>query len=161
MWGNKCISCWIPLVETTLKNSTLAFVKGGHQKGETARHTFNDKNAWYTILSKDDMKKTLFDGCTQEEFDEKVTIVPCKAGDIIIFPGTTPHRSMSNETDLTRWSLDFRYHQSDCEGKKNPLDWFYGVKDSLPLTKKGEPNYKPDFETWGKQNRMVIEEGKI
>jgi ectoine hydroxylase-related dioxygenase (phytanoyl-CoA dioxygenase family) len=93
------MSVWIPLVETNEENSTLAFFKGGHLKGETARHTFDNENAWYTRLSLEDMKKTLFDDCTQEEFDEKKTVINCKPGDILLFPGTTPHRSLKNKTE--------------------------------------------------------------
>lgn len=148
MWGLKCVSVWVPVVETNEKNSTLAFIKGAHKTGKTARHTFDSVNAWYTDLSIDEMRKTLLNNCTKEEFDKRVTIVNCMPGDILIFPGVTPHRSLSNNTDLTRWSLDFRYHPADTPNRKNPLDWFYGVKDSLPLNKEGDSEFKPDWGKW-------------
>ena len=99
MWGDRCISAWIPLVETNLDNSTLAFVKGAHLKGVTAKHTFDNVNAWYTRLSIEEMRKSLFDDCTQEEFDKKITVISCNPGDMLIFPGTTPHRSLKNKTE--------------------------------------------------------------
>ena len=111
----------------------MTYIRGGHVTGKTARHTFDDINAWYTNLSIKDMRETLLDGCTEEEFNERKIVYECKAGDALIFPQTTPHRSLTNFTDKTRWSLDYRYHASDTPGLENPLDWFYGVKDSIPF----------------------------
>jgi len=140
----------------------MTYIRGGHVTGKTARHTFDDINAWYTNLSIKDMRETLLDGCTEEEFNERKIVYECKAGDALIFPQTTPHRSLTNFTDKTRWSLDYRYHASDTPGLENPLDWFYGVKDSLPLYRRDDPDFKPDWGKWAKVNRNVIDlEGKV
>ena len=64
-------------------------------------------------------------------------------------------------TELTRFSLDYRYHGYNPDNQKS-LDWFYSVKDSLPLCKEGDPDFKPDWEGWATVNRNVIDkEGKV
>lgn len=54
---------------------------------------------------------------------DKVTI-PAKAGSILIFPGTTPHRSLNSVSSNIRWSADFRLHRKTAARPgKTALDW--------------------------------------
>ena len=36
-----------------------------------------------------------------------------QAGSILIFPGTTPHRSLNSVSENIRWSCDFRLHRKE------------------------------------------------
>eukprot|EP01047_Picozoa_sp_COSAG01_P075467 COSAG01_NODE_12943_length_1659_cov_1.308333_1_plen_85_part_00 len=48
-----------------------------------------------------------------------------KAGGVLIFPGTTPHRSLNSTSQNIRWSTDFRLHPKRAArpGKGGELDW--------------------------------------
>ena len=54
-----------------------------------------------------------------------------------------------------RWSLDLRFQRPDCP------TGFYGLKDSLVLSKQHDPGYKPDWENWGKVDRGQLQEQKM
>jgi hypothetical protein len=74
----------------------MQYVKGAHLNGKTAKHTVGTTtNTWYTELSEQECAKELL-GYKNGKLskDKDIVTCECKAGSIIIFPGTTPHRSL-------------------------------------------------------------------
>ena len=89
----------------------MQMVRGGHKSGRTATHTIGTTTStWYTELSEETCAKDLMGKATLEEADK--VAVPAKAGSILIFPGTTPHRSLNSTAENIRWSADFRLHKA-------------------------------------------------
>lgn len=112
----------------------MQMVRGGHRTGKTASHTIGSSTTtWYTETTEDVIAHELLDDTLLQEGINKITI-PAKAGSILIFPGTTPHRSLNSISENIRWSCDFRLHpKTAARPGKTDLDWFYGLKDSLLL----------------------------
>ena len=88
---------------------------------------------------------------------EDKVLIPATAGSILIFPGTTPHRSINSTSKNIRWSADFRLHRKKAQRPgKSDLDWFYGLKDSLLLRDGVDPGYKPDWGAWANIDRTEV-----
>lgn len=111
----------------------MQMVKGGHLSGKTARHTIGSTTTtWYTEVSEEVIANELLD--KPHLTDDDVVTCEATAGSILIFPGTTPHRSLNSTSSDIRWSCDFRLHSGSASrpGARG-LDWFYGLKDSCVI----------------------------
>jgi hypothetical protein len=86
-------------------------------------------------LAEDEMVKTL-------GVDMERDIVTCEVpfGGVLFLNNSIPHRSLENFSDKIRWSLDLRWQHPD---KPNG---FHGLKESIPMRKADDPNYKIDWE---------------
>lgn len=139
----------------------MQMMKGGHKPGKTASHTIGTTTStWYTEVSEDTMAGELLGkkGAELQEGVDKFT-VEAKAGSILIFPGTTPHRSLNSTSSNIRWSCDFRLHPKAAKRPgQRELDWFYGLKDSLLLRKDSEPDFKPDYSEWAVKDRTELQD---
>ena len=177
IWDEHVITVWVSLVDANVENGCMQFVKGGHMSGKTARHTIGTTTrTWYTELAVDDMKSDLFTSTLEDNDDvveSRMFTAEVPAGTAIIFPGTTPHRSLNSVSDQIRWSTDYRLHRHHAtrKGKSDSsLDWFYGLKDSLLLREgnQGEKNgekgsrsssrYSPNWSEWAKMERTKIQD---
>ena len=155
-WHEDVMSAWFPLIKCDKDNGCMQYIKGAHLSGKTARHTICEGNTWYTELTDDEISKTLLDG---KNVKENTVTVPCDIGDVIIFGGTNPHRSLPNGSDHVRWSLDYRYHSVDPAIGIENYNYFYGLKESLLLYKHNDRNFKPNWESW-ESNRQIKEHVK-
>ena len=131
IWTEHVITVWVSLVDARVENGCMQFVRGGHRSGATARHTIGTTTAtWYTELDEGTMQADLLDA----DLASRIVTAEVPAGTAIIFPGTTPHRSLNSASDRIRWSTDYRLHRARATRPgATPLDWFYGLKDSLLL----------------------------
>ena len=160
IWDEHVITVWVSLVDATIENGCMQFVKGGHKTGKTARHTVGTTTkTWYTELNEETMVEELFN--KDVNFTAQIVTAQVPAGTAIIFPGITPHRSLNSNSDEIRWSTDYRLHpkKSQRKGKGGTLDWFYGLKDSL-LLRNNEKNkdYKPDWTSWANVDRTKVQD---
>ena len=160
IWDEHVLTVWVALVDANVDNGCMQFIRGGHKSGKTARHTIGSTTrTWYTETSVEDLTKDLFgegDNASDHIFTAQVP-----AGTAILFPGTTPHRSLNSVTDDIRWSTDYRLHRGVSASRpgKTPLDWFYGLKDSLLLRDGSADNdHVPDWSTWAKQERTKLQD---
>lgn len=73
--------------------------------------------------------------------DFKKNIVTCEVpfGGMVLFNNCTPHRSLENYSDKTRWSLDLRW-----QDPKKPTG-FYNLKESVLMRQSNDPDYKMDW----------------
>lgn len=159
LWDEEVLTVWVALVDASIENGCMQFVKGGHKSGLTASHTIGSTTStWYTELSEESVAKELLN---KEKLDNDVDVrtIPVKAGSVIIFPGTTPHRSLNSSSPNIRWSCDWRLHRKNAQRPgKTDMDWFYGLKDSLLLRDGSNSNFQPDWESWATVDRTVVQD---
>jgi len=131
-WDEQVFTVWVALVDATVENGCKQLIKGGHRNRKTATHTIGTTTStWYTEVSESLVRKELMNKASLDSNEDIVT-VPCKAGSILIFPGTMPHRSLNSFTNEIRWSCDFRLHAKIAKRQgRSELDWFFGLKESL------------------------------
>lgn len=127
------LTCWVPLVDTTIENGCPWVVPGLH-RGGTLKH-------WLMDL-----------GLKCLETHEDMVPVPAKAGSIVIFSSLTPHRTGPNLTSDTRKAYILQYapdgvrmvgdeSQMDLLGKdgksgilqNDPTRQFYILKDGSAI----------------------------
>lgn len=160
IWDEEVLTVWVALVDATIENGCMQMVKGGHRTGKTASHTIGTSTTtWYTEVSEEAIATELMGKPALDDGD-KVTI-EAKAGSILIFPGTSPHRSLNSFSKNIRWSADFRLHRKkSARPGKSDLDWFYGLKDSLLLREDPQvnPRYKPDWSSWANVDRTELQD---
>lgn len=137
----------------------MQFTKGGHASGVTAPHSIGRGSTWYTELDEITLSKELLQKPALEESDILTCEVP--AGTAIIFPGTTPHRSLNSTAPGIRWSADFRLHNhSAARPGKTKLDWFYGLKDSFLLRDEhgNQAFTKTERDQWAGVDRTKVQD---
>lgn len=156
-WDEMGYTVWVPLIDTHVKNGCMQMVKGSHKSGVTSKHTLGSTTStWFTETNDEAIAKQLLHKKSGIiDYEKDVVTCECKAGSALIFPMTTVHRSLASESDIVRWSVDFRHTnvQSKRPGKSSN-DWFFGVKDSLPI-REGNKMIEPDWMTWGNADRNV------
>ncbi|KAI8497530.1 hypothetical protein Bbelb_248360 [Branchiostoma belcheri] len=128
-------TAWIPLLNATRENGCMQIVRGGHKKGITAPHVCCAGGTWYVELAEDDMEKTL--GC-----DMKKDVVTCEVpyGGVLFLNNCVPHRSLENNSNDIRWSLDLRW-----QDPAKPSG-FWGDKKPVLMRTAEDPGYKPAWE---------------
>jgi phytanoyl-CoA hydroxylase len=89
------VTCWIPLVDTTLENGCLYVLPRAHKKG-IIRH-YTGGHAGFLEITGDDLPA-----------GEGVPI-EMPAGSALFLTNLTPHSSFTNSSDVVRWSVDLRY----------------------------------------------------
>jgi phytanoyl-CoA hydroxylase len=88
----KIIGVWIALGDVTTENGCMHVIKGGHLGGPKAHFMVRD---WQI--------------CDTDMWQQSVTAISMKAGDIMIFDGKLPHGTPTNVTNEQRWALQFHY----------------------------------------------------
>jgi hypothetical protein len=163
IWDEEVLTVWVSFVDATVENGCMQVIKGAHKKGETANHTIGTTTStWYTETTEERIAAELLDKAPNQLVDGvDIVTVEAKAGSVLIFPGTTPHRSLNSVSNNIRWSCDFRLHRKTAaRAGKTGLDWFYGLKESLLL--RADPAVDPDFEAdyseWATQDRTELQD---
>ena len=104
-----------------------------HRLEKTRGH----KDSWYLYIPDDELPKG--------------EIVTCEMprGSVLLMNQLTPHRSTENYSDSVRWSIDLRWQRPD------EPSGFEGIKDCILMRTADDPSYRPDWQTWAKQNRIA------
>lgn len=144
----------------------MQFVRGGHRSGRTARHTIGTTTpTWYTELSPTHLIADLFDNMSSIEDlpEDMLFTAEVPAGTAILFSGLVPHRSLNSVSSNIRWSTDYRLHRRTPRRQgKTPLDWFYGLKDSLLLRDPQDMSFQgADWASWSHVDRTEIQDNSL
>ena len=88
------LTCWIPMVDSTIENGCIWLVPGAHKNG-VIRH-YSDRHAGYLKISPPDLP---------------IGAIPIEIskGSVLFLTSTTPHASFENKSKIVRWSIDLRY----------------------------------------------------
>ena len=99
----------------------------------------------YISLDEAEIEKTLLVKVNEE------TVVTCEVpfGGVLFLNNLIPHRSLPNDSAITRWSIDLRWQQSGLP------NGFFGLKSPIEMRRRGDALFQPDFSVWGKQDRHV------
>ncbi len=134
-------TAWIPLVDANGLNGTLQVLKGGHRSGQIFKHHLEnrvgDKASWYLYIEEKDLPQG--------------EIVTCEMplGSVLFLNQLIPHRSTENFSAHVRWSVDLRWQRPD------EPSGFEGIKDCILMRTAKDPDYRPDWTGWAKQNRIT------
>lgn len=90
-------SAWIALDEATQENGGMKFIKGGHKGGLKE----------FKVGRQNSVRQVLIDDHSQE------VVVPCRAGDVILFDSLIPHATGANRTLFDRKAAICTYMSPD------------------------------------------------
>lgn len=93
------LTCWIPLVDSTLENGCLYVLPRAHKQG-IIRH-YTGGHAGFLEIPEDELPAS-----------EPVPIEMAQGG-VLFLTNLTPHASFANTSDIVRWSIDLRYQPMD------------------------------------------------
>ncbi len=99
--SNPVITCWIPLVDSTLENGCLHLIPGTHRKRVIAHHQETYSGTGFLALPENEIN------------GRKIVALPMSAGSAIFFNDRLLHSSTPNNSDHVRWSVDLRYQPTD------------------------------------------------
>jgi ectoine hydroxylase-related dioxygenase (phytanoyl-CoA dioxygenase family) len=117
------LTCWVPLVDATVRNGCPWVVPGLHLGG-TLRH-------WWTPV-----------GFQCVEDPEGAVPVEARAGDVVVFSSLTPHRTGPNTSDSVRKAYILQYAPDGAvalrgdEGRPEPQD---DPDRQFPVLRGGQP----------------------
>lgn len=152
-------TAWIPLLNTNRSNGCMEVIPNGHRSGKIATHTCCVGPTWYVDLAEEEMKSLGVDA-------KDAVLCEVPFGGVLFFNNLIPHRSLSNTSDQTRWSLDLRWHKkgtSNCLGVERSvkmrqannsvpfkIDWAGNIDEIMEKGYNGESvedTREDDFET--------------
>lgn len=166
LWKQQIFTAWVPLVDATLVNGCMEYIRGSHVRGRTITHTCCLGNTWYTETDLETARAEL----EMPDAEDRAVLVPAQAGDMIFFGPTVLHRSIPNRGDTIRWSADLRWHEVGGQAQPapsnistSPLDWFYGLKDSLVIREGGKPVLQglSAMDEWANVDRSEVQEAGL
>lgn len=133
-------TAWIPLIDVGAEEGTLQVVRGGHRSGRVFPHHLEkgrgDKRSWYLYIDDDDLPKGEIVTCNMNK------------GSVLFLNHLIPHRSTENVSNKIRWSVDLRWQRPD------QFSGFEEVKPCILMRTATDPTYRPDWQTWGRMNRV-------
>lgn len=94
------ITCWVPLVDTTVANGCMQILPRTHQ-GKVAKH-YTGGNAGFLVIKDEDLP---------DDPRHAITAV-CPRGGVVFMTNRTPHCSTPNTSDHIRWSVDLRFQSA-------------------------------------------------
>jgi len=94
--GSLILTCWVPLVDSTLDRGCLYVLPKVHKNLSLLRHLPSSDHPYLEIRSPD---------------LPQIEPVPIevKRGGVLIMTNRTPHASFKNNSDIVRWGMDLRY----------------------------------------------------
>ncbi|KAL8613266.1 hypothetical protein ACOMHN_001590 [Nucella lapillus] len=138
-------TAWIPFLNAVPENGCMEMAGRGHKSGRVALHTCCQGPTWYIMLDEADMAGTL-----GVDMEKDVKVEPVDFGGFILFHNLTPHRSLPNESNDVRWSVDLRW-QSPKESYG-----FYGMQEGIVMRSAAQPDLKPDWDEFFKVDRKTV-----
>lgn len=137
-------TAWIPLLDADEINGCMQVMRGGHCSGKVATHQCCHGGTWYTMLEEDEMRKSL--GIDTEK---DLRTCPIKYGGFLLINNLIPHRSLNNNSKVTRWSLDLRWQRADL-----PVA-FHDLKNGVRMRSSTDPDLVIDWDDFDSVDRHV------
>ena len=93
------LTVWLPLVDVKVENGPLQFLPGSHKSGLQVYHRVPAEAFAVPVLPPDSS-------------DTDIDTLEMKKGDLLVFNNLVFHRSLVNQSDIIRWSTDFRFSRT-------------------------------------------------
>jgi hypothetical protein len=138
-------TAWIPFLDATPENGCMQMAKYGHKLGKVAVHDCCAGPTWYIMLKEEDMRDTL-----GVDLDKDVIVEPVGYGGFVLFNNLTPHRSLPNESNDVRWSVDLRWQSPRHDYG------FYKIQEGILFRSPDQPNLKPDWTKFFSVDRKEV-----
>lgn len=130
------LSLWLPLVDVDERNGCMQVISGSHRWG--LQPVGRDEDGHHTPIE-------------DVEARGGIETLRMKAGDVFAFHNLTFHRSLINQSDEIRWSIDLRY-----SGIGVPLEWLYkaGLNGFIARSP-AHPELVDSWEAWQAKRGMA------
>ena len=130
-------AAWIPFLDVNKNNGCMQVIPGGHDPSRVLDHKLEKKagvkDSWYLYIEDKNIP------------DEKIVTCEMKAGSVLFLHQLIPHRSLENNSDDVRWSVDLRF-----QNPKDEAGFHTGLVDPIIMRKSNDPNYIPNWDEWFK-----------
>ena len=124
-------AAWIPFLDVDKNNGCMQVIPGGHDPSKVLNHKLEKKSgvkdSWYLYIEDKNIP------------EEKIVTCEMKAGSVLFLHQLIPHRSLENQSNDVRWSVDLRF-----QNPKDEAGFHTGLVDPIIMRK------SPDWETWFK-----------
>jgi ectoine hydroxylase-related dioxygenase (phytanoyl-CoA dioxygenase family) len=118
------LTVWIPIFDATIENGCLAVVPKNHEDG----------------LLQHCSSPTLGTHLPEQFFDvERMMPLPIKRGGALFLTKTTPHCSLSNESEDVRVSMDLRYNPTGQPTGRPDFPGFVARSRANPESELSDP----------------------
>ena len=122
------------MVDVDEQNGCLQVIPGSHKQGLRPSH--HDENG--RMVPVEDVESW-----------GKVENVSMSVGDIFVFGNLTFHRSLENNSEDIRWSIDLRYSPTD-----SPLEWFHEKWPGFIARSQRRPETIESWEIWREKRTL-------
>lgn len=130
-------AAWIPFLDVNKNNGCMQVIPGGHDPSRVLNHKLEKKagvkDSWYLYIEDKNIP------------DEKIVTCEMKAGSVLFLHQLIPHRSLENNSNEVRWSVDLRF-----QNPKDEAGFHTGLVDPIIMRKSDDPNYTPNWDEWFK-----------
>jgi ectoine hydroxylase-related dioxygenase (phytanoyl-CoA dioxygenase family) len=130
-------AAWIPFLDVNKNNGCMQVIPGGHDPSRVLDHKLEKKagvkDSWYLYIEDKNIP------------DEKIVTCEMKAGSVLFLHQLIPHRSLENNSEDVRWSVDLRF-----QNPKDEAGFHTGLVDPIIMRKSDDPNYIPNWDEWFK-----------
>ncbi len=127
---NTHLTVWMPLVDVGAENGTLQFLPNSHLLGLKPHHHIDGES-----FKTPNQDPSVGSDC--------IETLKMKVGDLVIFHNLVFHRSLLNRTKSIRWSVDFRYSQTNT-----PLGNLWHKPISCVVRSHCSPNKVASWNDW-------------
>ena len=93
------LTVWLPLVDVKPENGALQFLPGSHRSGLQTYHRVPDEAFAVPVRP-------------PTSPDSEINTLEMQKGDLLVFNNLVFHRSLVNQSDIIRWSTDFRFSRT-------------------------------------------------
>ena len=130
-------AAWIPFLDVNKNNGCMQVIPGGHDPSRVLDHKLEKKagvkDSWYLYIEDKNIP------------DEKIVTCEMKAGSVLFLHQLIPHRSLENQSEDVRWSVDLRF-----QNPKDEAGFHTGLVDPIIMRKSDDPTYTPNWDEWFK-----------
>jgi len=130
-------AAWIPFLDVNQNNGCIQVIPGGHDPSRVLDHKLEKKagvkDSWYLYIEDKNIP------------DEKIVTCEMKAGSVLFLHQLIPHRSLENQSEDVRWSVDLRF-----QNPKDEAGFHTGLVDPIIMRKSDDLNYTANWDEWFK-----------
>ena len=127
------LTVWLPLVDVNIENGALQFLPRSHKEGLKTYHRVEDEAFAVPVIA-------------PTSSHTEIDTLEMKKGDLLIFNNLVFHRSLLNQSETIRWTVDFRYSRSGTS-----LEGLWHETIACPVRKKNNKHCPTTWEIWQEQ----------